>query len=151
MRPEQLSGLLVEDHLDQALVLAQCDRLTVADKRKTPDADLTAALLCRRLGEPDRGYLRIAIGAARNEVLVHGVRMQTLDGLDAYHALMLGLVRQHRRPRDVAYGVDAGHAGRTIAVDHDAAAVGLDAEFFQSEIFDITGHADRRNHPVEFD
>src|SRR6266851_3766950 len=151
MRPEQLAGLLVEDHLDQALVLTQCDRLAVADKRKTPDADFTAALLCRRLGEADRGYLRIAIGAARNEVLVHGVRMQTLDGLDAYHAFVLGLVRQHRGTSDVAYGVDAGHAGPAVAIDHDAAAFGLDAEFFQSEIFDIADHADSRNHPIEFD
>ncbi len=31
--------------------------------------------------------------------------------LDADHALMLGLVRQHGRPGDVADGVDAGHVG----------------------------------------
>ena len=93
----------------------------------------------------------MAIGAAGNEVLVHGVRMQALDGLDADHALMLGLVRQHRRACDVADGVDAGHVGLAVAVDHDAAAVGFDAEFFQAEVFDVADHADRRNHPLELD
>jgi hypothetical protein len=79
------------------------------------------------------------------------MRMQALDGLDADHAFMLGLVRQHRRTRDVADGVDAGHVGLAVAVDHDAAAVGLDAELFQPRIFDVADHADRRDHPLELD
>ena len=93
----------------------------------------------------------MAIGAAGNEVLVHGVRVQPLDGLDADHAFMLGLVRQHRRTCDVADGVDAGHVGLAVAVDHDAAAIGLDAEFLQAEVLDVADHADRRDHPLELD
>ena len=151
VRAEQLAGLLVEDHLDQALVLAERDRLAVADERKTPDADFAAALFRFRFGQTDRGDLRVAIGAAGNEVLVHRVRMQALDRLDADHALMLGLVRQHRRAGDVADGVDAGHVGLAVAVDHHAAAIGLDAEFFQPEVFDIADDADRGDHPVDLD
>ena len=79
------------------------------------------------------------------------MRMQALDRLDADHAFMLGLVRQHRRARDVADGVDAGHVGLAVAVDHDAAAVGLDAEFFEPEVLDVADHADRRDHPLELD
>src|ERR1700704_1110816 len=151
VRTEQLAGLLVEDHLDQSLVFAERDRLAIADKRETPDADLTPALFGPRFREPDRGNLRIAIGAARNEILVGGMRMQALDGLDANHAFMLGLVRQHRWPRDVADGVDAGYIGLAVTIDHDAAAVGLGAEFFKPEIFDVADHADGGNHPLEFD
>ena len=77
--------------------------------------------------------------------------MQALDGLDADHAFMLGLVREHRRARDVADRVDAGHVGLAVAVDHDAAALGFDAELFQAEIFDIADDADGGNHPVELD
>ena len=42
---------------------------------------------------------------------------QAGDLLDADHALMLGLVGQHRRPGDVADGVDARHIGLAVAVD----------------------------------
>jgi len=77
--------------------------------------------------------------------------MQALDGLDADHAFMLGLVRKHWRPGDVADGIDAGHVGLAIAIDHDAAAIGFDAELFQSKIFDVADHADRRDHAVDFD
>src|SRR5207244_11258541 len=101
-------------------------------------------------GETDGGYLRIAIGTAGNEILVRGVRIQALDGLDADHALMLGLVREHRRPRDVADGIDPGHIGLAVAVDHDDSAIGFNTNFFQAQILDIADHPDRRNHPLEF-
>ena len=42
---EQLAGLLVEDHLYHALVLALRDRLAVADERKPPDANARPASL----------------------------------------------------------------------------------------------------------
>ena len=151
VRAEQLAGLLVEDHLDETLVLAERDRLAVADEREAADADFAATFLGFRLGQSDGGDLRMAIGAAGNEVLVGGVRMQALDGLDTDHALMLGLVRQHRRAGDIADGVDAGDIGLAKTADHDAATVGLDAELLQPEIFDIADHADRGNHPVDLD
>src|SRR5262249_27137395 len=94
-----------------------------------------------RLGEPDGGDLRIAVGAAGNEVLVDGVRMQALDVLDADDAFVLGLMRQHRGTCDIADGVDAGHVGPAQTVDHDAAAFRLDAELFQPKVFDIADDA----------
>src|SRR5437870_9664704 len=111
MRAEQRPGLLVEDHLDEALVFAQRDRLAVAYEWKAADADIEVVLLRRLLGEADRGDLRRAIGAARDETLVHGMRFETLDRLDADDALVLGLVREQRRAGNVADGVDAGHIG----------------------------------------
>ena len=116
---------------------------------KAADPDVELLVLCRLLGEADRSDLREAIGAAGDEQLVHRMRMQALDRLDADHAFMLGLVREHRRPRDVADGVDAGHIGPAHAVDHDGAAIGLHAELFETEILDIADDADRRNHPVD--
>jgi hypothetical protein len=83
----------------------------------------------------------MAIGAARYHPLVHRMRLQPLDRLDADHAFMLGLVREHRRTCDVADRVDAGHVGPAELVDDDAAAVGLHTELFQSEAFDIADDA----------
>ena len=84
---EQLPGLLVEHHLHQALVLAERDGLAVADEREAADADVEALLLGLRLGETDRGDLRVAVGAARDLVLVERLGVKTdrgtivIDGL----------------------------------------------------------------------
>ena len=77
------------------------------------------------------------------------MRVQALDRLDADDALMLGLVRQHRRAGDVADGVDARHVGLAEAVDDDGAALGLHAELFQPEVLDVADHADRGDHAVD--
>src|SRR5580704_3714464 len=146
---EQLAGLLVEDHLDQALVLAERDRLAVADEGEAADADLDLLLLSRLLGEADGGDLRRAIGAAGNEPLVDRMRMQSLDRLDADDAFVLGLVRQERRAGDVADGIDAGRAGLADAVNDDGAALGFYAEFFQAEILDIADDADRGDDAID--
>src|SRR2546429_1195452 len=63
---------------------------------------------------------------------------------------MLGLVREQWRSRDVADGIDAGHIGLAVAVDHDDSAIGFNTNFFQAQILDIADYADRRNHALEF-
>src|ERR1035441_8745542 len=145
---EELPGLLVEDHFDQALVLAERDGLAVADEGKAADADVDLFILGRLFGQADRGDLRRTISAAGNQQLVHRMRLQALDRLDADHAFVLGLVRQHRGACDVADGVDAGHAGLVEGVDHDAAALGFQSKFFQPEIFDVAGDADSGDHAL---
>ncbi len=147
--PEQLAGLLVEDDLDQALVLAERDGLAVADEGEAADADLAAVLLGLGFRQADGRHLRMAIGAARDQILVHGMRVEALDRLDADHALMLGLVSQHGRTCDVADSVDARNVGLAVAVDDDDAAVGLHPELFEAEILDIADDADRRDHALE--
>ena len=49
VRAEQLAGLLVEDDLDEALVLAERDRLAVADEREAADPDVELLVLGRLL------------------------------------------------------------------------------------------------------
>ena len=112
---------------------------------KPPDANFASCFPCLRFRQPDRGDLRMAIGAAGNQVLVHRMRMHALDRFNAVHALMFILVRQHRRPGDVTDGIDARHIGLPVAVDHDVAAVGLHTELFQPKVLDIADHAHRRD------
>ena len=71
-----------------------------------------------------------------------------LDGLDADDALMLRLVRQHRRPGDVADGVDARNVRAAQSIGHDRAAIDLHAELLQPEIFDVADNAHRRNQAL---
>ena len=123
--------------------------LPLAGELEAADADVVPGFLGLGFGEADRGDLRMAIGAAGDHQLVHRMDVRHAgDLLDADDALMLGLVRQHRRAGDIADGIDARHIGAAIAVDDDAAAVGLDAERFEAEIFDIALHADGGDQPV---
>ena len=148
MGAQQLAGLGVEDRLRKPRILAERDRLAVGDEVEATDLDLVAGGLCLRLGQADAGDLRVAIGAARDHQLVHGMRMQPLDRLDADHRLVLGLVGQHRRAGDVADRVNALHIGPAEIVDDDAAAIGLHAERLEPDILDIADHADSRDHPI---
>ena len=66
VRAEKLAGFLVEDHLHQALIFAERDRLAIADKRKPPNADVELFVLGGLFGETNRSDLRRAISAAGN-------------------------------------------------------------------------------------
>src|SRR3546814_4568875 len=78
------AGLLVEDRLDQALVLAARNRLAVGDEGETADADFAALFLGLRFCDANRRHLRIAVGAARDFQLVHRMDVrQAGDLLDA--------------------------------------------------------------------
>src|SRR5581483_9151631 len=94
---------------------------------------------------------RVAVGAAGDLGLVHRVRLQAGYRLDADHALVLGLVGEHRGAGDVADRVKAGNVGAPVAVDDDGAALRLDAQLFESEVFDVADDAGGRNHPVGSD
>src|ERR1700735_137381 len=149
MGAKKLSGLLVEDHFDQPLILTERDRLAVADEGEPPDANLQLLVLRRLFGKTDRRDLRRAIGAARDHPLVHRMRIQALDTFDANDAFMLGLMGEQGRPGDVADSIDTRHTGLAKAVDHNRAAISLDTEFFETKIFDIADDADRGDDAID--
>ena len=102
--PSKRPGLGVEDGLDQALVLAQRNGLAVGEEGEAADLQLEACGLGLGLGQAHARHLRVAIGAAGDLFLLHRMGVEALDLLDADHALMLGLVRQHGRACHVADG-----------------------------------------------
>src|SRR3569832_1529717 len=149
MGAEKLPGLLVEDDLLQPLVLPKRDRLAIADEGEAADADVELLLLRGLLGEADGGNLRRAIRTAGDHRLVHRVRIEALDRLDADDAFVLGLVRQHRRAGDVADGVDARHAGAAQRIDLDDPAFGVHADLLEAEVFDVADDAHRRDDALD--
>ena len=108
VRAEQLAGLGVEHRLDEALGLAERDRLAVADEREGAGLDRVARLLGLGLGQPDAGDLRVAVRAAGDVAAVERVRVDLLvaellrDRLGGGDALVARLVRQPRAGRAVA-------------------------------------------------
>src|SRR6476660_1868674 len=145
MGTEQLSGFLVEDDLYQALVLAKSNRLAVTHEGKSADPNVELLFLGRLLCKPNGGDLRRAISAARDHQFIHRVRIEALDRLDADDAFMFGLVRQHRRSRNITDGIDSGNICLVELIDDDNAAISLYTEFFQAKIFDIANDPNRRN------
>ena len=121
VRAEQLAGLGVEHRLDEALGLAERDRLAVADEREGAGLDRVAGLLGLGLGQPDAGDLRVAISAAGDVVAVERVRMDVLvaellrDRLGGGDALVARLVRQPRAGRAVADRPQALGVGAAVA------------------------------------
>ena len=115
---------------------------------KAADLQLAPGFLGLGLGQPDASDLRFAIGAAGIAALVEAMHLHAGDRLDHDHALMLGLVRQHRRAGDVADGPDARDIGAAMIVDNDGAALDLHADLLEPEILGVALHADRRDQPV---
>src|SRR5262245_63167977 len=72
---EDLAAGLVGDHLDEALGVAEGDRLSVGREGETPHGDLAATGSGRRLGGSDRGDLRAAIRARRDVAVVDRARI----------------------------------------------------------------------------
>ncbi len=70
------------------------------------------------------------------------------DVLDADHPLVHRLVRQPRRPDDVADRIDPRLAGAQPFVDHDMAALDLHAGAVEAQLLDIADDADRQDHPL---
>src|SRR3546814_12544044 len=93
--------------LHETLDLAQGNRLAVADEGEVADLDRVPRLLRLRLGQPDAGDLRVAIGAAGDVAHIHRVRMDILvakflrDRLSGDHALVARLVREPRDRKSV--------------------------------------------------
>src|SRR4051794_37411008 len=123
MRAQQLAGPNVEHGFYDSLGLAQGDRLAVADKREVPDFDLVTGFARRRLGQPDAGDLRPAIGAGRDVAQIERVDVvDPGDLLDADHAFVARLVRQPGRADDIADRVHAGFSGTQPFIDDDMVA-----------------------------
>src|SRR5271166_432437 len=149
MRAKERSALFVKNHLDQALVFTKRNRLAVSDERKSPDPNVQLLLFRRLFGKTDRSDLRRAIGTARDEPLVHRVRLQALDRLYAQDALMLGLVCQQRWASHVPDGINPPHAGTIERIDNNRATPCLYANLFEAEILDISGHPDGGDRSLE--
>ena len=119
-------------------------------KGKRPILSSIPLLLGFRFRQPDRGDLRLAIGAAGDHQLVHCVRVQALDRLDADRCprarpcARASAARRRRR----SHRCPAHWCAQSIDDDH--APIGFHAKLFEAEIFDIADDADGGDHAVGF-
>ncbi|MPL74175.1 hypothetical protein SDC9_19985 [bioreactor metagenome] len=130
---EDAVGAGIDDQLHEAFRLEH--RLCPAVAHEGELADLVGAafLLQHLFGLADRSDLGGGVDHAGDHVIVH-VAMLAGDHLGHRHALVLGLVGEHRADDRVADRVDALHIGRPMRVGlHLAARQHLDAERLEAE------------------
>src|SRR5690606_23516690 len=144
---EQFAGPGVEHGFDEALGLAERDRLAVADERKRADPDLVAGLLGLGLGQADAGDLRTAVGAARDRVAVERVRVDLLvakllrERLGRGDAFVAGSVREPRTGNAVADRPRALRFRAAVGVDLDNPSVHLD-QLLEADVLGVRNDAD---------
>ena len=109
--------------------------LGAAVAHETELADLVGHTVGFQLffGLAHAGDLGVGVDHAWDDAIVH-MAMFARDHLGRCHALVLGLVGQHRALDRVANGIDAGNVGTPLGVGGDLAALGhLHAQRFQPQ------------------
>ena len=141
-------GRLVGKDLHEAFGRQHGARPAVGGERELAGHIGDAGLFQLFLGLADRGHFRLRVDHRRDDAIVHMARLPG-DPLGHRHALVLGLVRQHRALDHVAERPDAFHRGVPVVVDLDAAAtVEHDAGVFETEAFRVGLAAGRHQHDV---
>src|SRR2546421_2833551 len=148
---QQLGGFLVADDLDEAFGFTQDDRLRVAPQREFADLDFETLVPGLFLGEAEAGNLRIAIGCARDAIVVERFRILTGDDLHDVLALVIGDMRQQEIADDIAGGVDIRVPGAVVLVGFDVALLDLDVQLVQAEALGDALAPDRHQQPLALD
>ncbi len=149
---EDLARVRVGDDLQLAVDLAQRLGLAVGAEGELADVDLAPVLARLRLGLAERGDLRVAVGAARDRVVVDRHRLVLGDRLRRQFGLRVGGVGQRELADDVADRVDARHAGLHVLVDGDVAPlVRLDAGCLQPDVVAVRDEACGEQHAIDLD
>src|SRR5260221_865611 len=93
MNAKDLAVLLVGDHLDEPIVLADDGGLAVRDERKFADLDLAPLRPRLRLGHAYTADARLGVGRRRDAIAIQGLDGLAGDMRHRHHALARSYVR----------------------------------------------------------
>ena len=122
-RAEEVAGVGVVDDLGEAVCLAFDQGHGVVLEGEALGLGVVAGLLRLQLGHADRRDLRVAVGDARDAVVVEFVGFLAGDRFSGDEAFGGGDVRKQEAADGVADGVDGGSVGPVSVVDGDPALV----------------------------
>src|SRR5262245_2728333 len=125
MGAKKFAGFGVKNGFYESLGFAEGDGLAIANEGKAADLYFKAQLFGSCLGKADRRDLRIAIGATRNHRLLHRLRIESLDRLDANYPFMLGLMREHGRAGYIADRIDPRHIAAPHSIRNNSSLFNL--------------------------
>mmetsp|Transcript_18096 Transcript_18096/g.27986 ORF Transcript_18096/g.27986 Transcript_18096/m.27986 type:complete len:524 (-) Transcript_18096:5060-6631(-) len=150
VRAQQFAGLGVKHGLDHPLRLAQSDGFAVADEGELADLDGVPRLFGLGLGQPDAGDLWVAIGAPRNRVWLDRMHVVLArDQLGNHDAFVAGLVRQPRRARDIADGIEPLNTRTAEFIRDHMGPVDLHAKRLKAKVLGVAHDADSGNDRVK--
>mgnify|MGYP001951315984 CR=1 FL=1 len=91
----------------------------------------------------------MAIGTSCNAFRLHWVRMPASDQFRDHNTFMAGFVRKPWGARDVTNRVNTINASAAEFVCYNVRTINLDAQFFQSQPFDVADNTNGRDHGIE--
>ena len=153
MHAENLVVLFLGDDLHETVGLAGHAGARQRAEREIPDAHVMPLRLRLGFRQPDAADFRFGIGAARHVVVVDRLDLVARDALrehDAFHRRDVRELVVRPAHRDhIADRRDAGHVRLEQLIDHDVAAIHLDAELLRVETFSDRAAAGRDQQQFE--
>src|ERR1035437_2235506 len=134
--PHDGASIVLAAHADQLDTPGGPEDLALAVPGEVVDhgADLAVLLLGLRLGEADRGDLRVAVGDLRDAGLVDRCRVEASQLLGNEDPLPEAAVSELETGNNVADRVDAVQVGAQLLVGDDEASVHVDPSFFVPDV-----------------
>ena len=152
MRAEQFIVFFIHDEFYPARVISKPQRLAVCLKGEFGNFHVIAAFARLRLGQPERGNLRLAIGRAGHHLVIEREGGRACDVFRADNPLRRADVREHQLSRHVANRPNAGDVGRHSVVDFDEAArIEADSQRFQPETGGVGTESNRDERLFRFE
>ena len=149
MDTEDLTILVVEDDLDEALRFTRSKCTAVSYEGELTDTDISVLLTSLIFGETYGSYLRTSIDDRRSREHLESTFVALQCILSCYFTHAEGRMSKHLQTIDVTRSIDALDAGLHVLVDLDATT--LDFEFDLTDTFEIRHTTDREKSLLTFD
>jgi hypothetical protein len=145
VRAKNFTVLLVTQDFHESFRLAGPACAAVGREGESARDIIELFLFALVLGQPDAGDFGMAVRYAGDVVIANRMRLLSGEQLRDIRAFAKSLVREHRRPGDVADCVVSWRAGLQILVDLDEAAIGeLDPALLEADVLSV--HRATRGH-----
>src|SRR5215468_2099688 len=141
--PQEFISVSIKNDFDEPLTATNGQGFTAGAKRKTTDTNGPSRLTRRLFGHPHTRYLRLAVGATRDILVVHARIIEPGNGFDGGNAFGGSHVRQARLTIDIANGIDARYIRPAVRIDGDKPTLTVYASRFEPEVLDVALHPDR--------
>ena len=140
--PQEFVSVRIKNDFDEPLTATDSQGFAAGAKGKTTHTNRPSRLARRLFGHPHTRHLRLAVGAARDILVVHARIIEPGNGFDGRNAFGGSHVCQARLTIDITNGVDAGHVRPAVRIDGNKSAFTVYASRLEPERLDVALHPD---------
>src|SRR5215468_5723797 len=142
--PQEFVSISIKNDFDKPLTATNGQGFTAGAKRKTAHTNGPSRLTRRLFGHSHTRYLRLAVGAARDILVVHPRIVEPGNGFDGRNTFGGSHVRQARLTIDIANSVEARHIRPAVRINGDKPTLTMYPSRLEAEILDVALHPDRQ-------